>query len=167
MTNNRQYYIYLRSIKKRVPCTKEEFDAYYHDVDVYRIKQQRHGNCSCPPKQRLACDMDCLTCPYHTVTDASMDYWFTDELGEPHDYYESTPDPSPLISDIVSDAEEIGHLINRLNELLPGALEIGELRLEGLSNTEIARRQGISRQTYEHRVKRAKEILKKEFSKFF
>jgi hypothetical protein len=27
-TNEKQYYIYIRSLKERVPVTKEEFDNY-------------------------------------------------------------------------------------------------------------------------------------------
>ena len=31
-TNDKQYYIYLRSIGERVFCAKEEFDNYYRDI---------------------------------------------------------------------------------------------------------------------------------------
>jgi len=44
MSNNEnQYYIYLRSTKERIPCTKEEFELYYRDINAFRKKQQRHG----------------------------------------------------------------------------------------------------------------------------
>ena len=46
MTNNEnQYTIYIRSTKESIPVSKEEFDAYYHDINIYRIRQQRHGRC--------------------------------------------------------------------------------------------------------------------------
>ena len=33
MTNNEnQYTIYIRSTKESIPVSKEEFDAYYHDI---------------------------------------------------------------------------------------------------------------------------------------
>ena len=57
-TNENQYHIYLRSTNERVPCTKEEFDNYYRDINAYRKKQQRHGRCVCPESRRLHCDMD-------------------------------------------------------------------------------------------------------------
>ncbi len=34
-SNDKQYYIYLRSTKERVPCTKEEFDNYYRDINAF------------------------------------------------------------------------------------------------------------------------------------
>ena len=36
---DKQYYIYIRSTNEQVPVTKEEFDAYYKDIDLYRRKQ--------------------------------------------------------------------------------------------------------------------------------
>ena len=57
MTNNEnQYTIYIRSTKESIPVSKEEFDAYYHDINIYRIRQQRHGRCVCPASKRLTCD---------------------------------------------------------------------------------------------------------------
>ena len=44
-SNEKQYTIYIRSTKERIPVSKEEFDAYYHDINIYRIRQQRHGRC--------------------------------------------------------------------------------------------------------------------------
>ena len=35
MTNNEnQYTIYIRSTKESIPVSKEEFDAYYHDITI-------------------------------------------------------------------------------------------------------------------------------------
>ena len=44
-SNENQYTIYIRSTKESIPVSKEEFDAYYHDINIYRIRQQRHGRC--------------------------------------------------------------------------------------------------------------------------
>ena len=72
---DKQYTIYIRSTKESIPVNKEEFDAYYHDINIYRIRQQRHGRCVCPASKRLTCDMDCLTCPFHRMGDTrSLDY---------------------------------------------------------------------------------------------
>lgn len=70
-TNDNQYYIYLRATMQRIPCTKEQFDDYYRDINAYRRTQQNHGRCVCPPSNRLSCDMDCYSCPYHTLGDMS------------------------------------------------------------------------------------------------
>ena len=69
MANNNQYTIYIRSTKESIPVSKEEFDAYYHDIDLYRRNQQRHGRCVCPRSKWLTCDMDCYTCPFHRMGD--------------------------------------------------------------------------------------------------
>lgn len=72
--NDKQYTIYLRSAepgKRRVPCTKQQFDDYYRDINAYRRTQMNHGRCVCPPSRWLHCDMDCCTCPHRTSGDIS------------------------------------------------------------------------------------------------
>ena len=52
--NDKQYTIYLRSAepgKRRVPCTKQQFDDYYRDINAYRRTQMNHGRCVCPPSR--------------------------------------------------------------------------------------------------------------------
>ena len=109
-TNDNQYYIYLRATKQRIPCTKEQFDDYYRDINAYRRTQQNHGRCVCLPSKRLSCDMDCYSCPYHTPGDmSSLDSGLKDDDGEEMNWLdhlqETMPDlqtPSP--ADYVSDA---------------------------------------------------------------
>ena len=103
MTNNEnQYTIYIRSTKESIPVNKEEFDAYYHDINIYRIRQQRHGRCVCPASKRLTCDMDCLTCPFHRMGDMrSLDYTETDDEGNETAWVDEIPDDSPLLEDII------------------------------------------------------------------
>ena len=108
-TNDNQYYIYLRATKQRIPCTKEQFDDYYRDINAYRRTQQNHGRCVCPPSKRLSCDMDCYSCPYHTLGDmSSLDSGLKDDDGDEMNWLdhlqEEMPDlqvPSP--ADYVSD----------------------------------------------------------------
>lgn len=150
MTNNEnQYTIYIRSTKESIPVSKEEFDAYYHDINIYRIRQQRHGRCVCPASKRLTCDMDCLTCPFHRMGDMrSLDYTETDDEGNETAWVDEIPDDSPLLEDIIIEASEMKALYARLTELMPEAIKIGELRLEGLSEDAIGERIGIGRKTY-------------------
>lgn len=51
--NEKQYYIYLRSTKECVPCTKDEFNNYYRDINAFRQRQQYHGKCVCPKASGL------------------------------------------------------------------------------------------------------------------
>ena len=128
MTNNEnQYTIYIRSTKERIPVSKEEFDAYYHDINIYRIRQQRHGRCVCPASKRLTCDMDCLTCPFHRMGDTrSLDYTETDDEGNETAWVDEIPDDSPLLEDIIIEASEMKALYARLTELMPEAVKIGD-----------------------------------------
>ncbi len=166
--NDNQYYIYIRSTKERVPVTKEEFDAYYHDINLFRQKQQYHGKCVCPANKRLDCDMDCATCPFRRAGDGlSLDYTTKDEDGTDICWVDNLEDPSPLIEDIVTDTQVLNHLFQRLNELMPEALTIGKMRLSGKSDLAIAREIGIKNTTFRSRLDRAKKVLEREFPEFF
>lgn len=147
---DKQYTIYIRSTKESIPVNKEEFDAYYHDINIYRIRQQRHGRCVCPASKRLTCDMDCLTCPFHRMGDTrSLDYTETDDEGNETAWVDEIPDDSPLLEDIIIEASEMKALYARLTDLMPEAIKIGELRLEGLTEDAIGERIGIGRKTYQ------------------
>lgn len=167
-TNDKQHYIYLRSTRERIPCTKEEFDNYYRDINAFRQKQQYHGRCVCPEKKRLDCDMDCATCPFSRAGDTrSLDYTMTDEDGNEKPWVDMLPDSAPLIEDLVADASEFSNVLERLLEIMPEAIEIGHLRMAGLSDVEIAKRLNVRNNTMFYRLKRAKELLSKEFPEIF
>ena len=169
MTNNetKQYYIYLRSTNERITCTKEEFENYYRDIHAFRMKQQRRGNCVCPKKKELSCDMDCATCPFHRNTNYSLDVTVNDDNGDERTWLDILEDPSPLYADILADGERLKELFLKLNTLMPEAIEIGKLREYGLSNEAIAERIGIGRKTYAYRLKKVKKVLEEEFPEFF
>lgn len=167
-TNEKQYYIYLRSTKERIPCTEEEFKNYYHDIDNFRRKQQRHGRCVCPISKQLECDMDCATCPFRRAGDtASLDYTITDADGNEEAWVNTIADPTPLFSDVLAEKEHLELIIQRLKEIMPEAITIGQLREQGLSEDAIAEEIGIGRKTFAYRLKKAKLLLEKEFSDFF
>ena len=171
-TNDNRCYIFIKSTRQKVYVTKQQFDDYYRDINAYRRTQQNHGKCVCPPSKRLMCDMDCLTCPYHTTGDTrSLDHCLTDEEGNEMHWLdhlqEKLPElQSPSIEDCVADRSEMRQIISRLCEIMPQAVEIGMLRQQGLTEEAIAERIGIGRKTYAYRLKKAAEILKKEFPDF-
>ena len=166
--NEKRYTIYIRSTKESIPVSKEEFDDYYHDINIYRIRQQRHGRCVCPASKRLTCDMDCLTCPFHRAGDTrSLDYTDTDAEGNETAWVDEIQDNSLLIEEIIADVSEMRALYSRLTELMPEAITIGELRLDGLSEDAIGETIGVGRKTYAYRLKKVKTILEKEFPDIF
>jgi len=172
-TNDNQYSIYLRSTKQRVPCTKQQFDDYYREIDSFRKKQQRHGRCICLPSKQLMCDMDCYTCPYHTSGDtSSLDCGLTDEEGNEMNWLdhlqETMPDlQEPSVEDYVASCIDLKCVLIRLNEIMPQAIEIGKLRQMGLSEDDIAAHIGTPRKTFAYRLKKARQLLEKEFPEFF
>ena len=172
-TNDNQYSIYLRSTKQRVPCTKQQFDDYYREIDSFRKKQQRHGRCICLPAKQLMCDMDCYTCPYHTPGDtSSLDCGLTDEEGNEMNWLdhlqETMPDlQEPSVEDYVASCIDLKCVLIRLNEIMPQAIEIGKLRQMGLSEDDIAAHIGTPRKTFAYRLKKARQLLEKEFPGFF
>jgi len=165
--NDKQYYIYLRSSKERIPCTEEEFRNYYHDIDLFRQRQEYRGLCVCPQRKRLECDMDCQTCPFHRSDVLSLDKPVEGCDGEAMSQWEAIPSDSPLISDMVADKDQLAHLFRRLNEIMPDALLVGQMRLQGRTDKEISGQLNVKQNTLFYRLKRAREILEKEFPEFF
>lgn len=172
-TIDNQYHIYLRSSGQRVAVTKEQFDDYYRDINAYRRTQQNHGRCVCPPSKRLLCDMDCFNCPYRTDGDVSslddnLSFDEGKEMNRLDHLQEKLPELQlPSNEDIVADALYMQEILARLTELMPQAIEIGRLREQGLTEDAIAEQIGTGRKTYAYRIKKAAEILKKEFPDFF
>lgn len=166
-SNDNQYYIYLRSTRECIPCTEEEFHAYYHDIDLFRQRQQYRKQCVCPQKKRLECDMDCQTCPFCRNEVFSLDKPLETAEGEEMSLLDSIPDESPLISEIIANKEHLNLLFRRLNEIMPEAIEIGRLRQIGLNDSDIAARIGKPRTTLLSRLQKARKILEAEFPEFF
>lgn len=161
------YFIRTRSMKESVPATKEEFDNFFRDINTYRRKQQRHSRCVCPENERFLCDMDCWSCPHRRDGDCVSLDESVDGGEESMTFADCLEDSSPLIESIISDKAELTQLLARLAEIMPEAREIGELRLQGLSEDAIEERIGIGRKTFAYRIKRAAGILAKEFPEFF
>ncbi len=163
-----QPYIYLRSTRERIPCTQEEFENYYREINAFRKKQQRHKTCICSENNRLDCDMDCVTCPFRRgTTFISLNDLTEDENGHEIEMGDLIEDPTPRIDEAYAEMEELRELLHRVSELMPEALEIGSLRLQGMSDRQIESRLGVLRQTMEYRLKRLKRQMEKEFPEFF
>ena len=167
-SNEKQYYIYIRSGDQRILVSKETFDSYYRSVHVYRRQRQRDGECACPQSKRLFCDTDCDNCPFRVYTETrSLDDAVIDNDGNRIPLLHTFADDSPRPEEIMINADETQRLYERLIELVPEAIEIGRLRLAGLSEDAIGERIGIGRKTYAYRLKKAKSILAEEFPDVF
>ena len=169
MTNNeKQYYIFIRSTGDCIPVSKEVFDRHYREINAFRQRQQYHHKCVCPANKRLSCDMDCFTCPYRRAGDTiSLDYCTSDNEGNEKAIVDTIPDSSPSVEDLVTDRIVLESLVARLIEIMPQALEIINMRLDGMTDTAISETIGIPRKTFTDRWKKAAAILKSEFPDIF
>lgn len=164
----RDYKVYLPRLKKWVGVTKEQYYGYYRDIWATRKRAQAHGQCMCPKRKLWQCDGDCLACQYHSAGDTrSLDYTYENENGEGFSMLDKLQDESVKIEEIVTDKAELEQLFHRLDEIMPEARRIGELRLAGLTDTEIAKVLGVARTTFLSRIKKAAELLKGEYSDMF
>ena len=166
--NDKQYYIYYRSTGDCIPVSKEEFDNYYREINAFRQRQQYHHKCVCPANKRLSCDMDCFTCPYRRAGDTiSLDYCMTDDEDNEKAMVDTIPDSSPSVEELVTDRIVLESLVARLIEIMPQALEIINMRLDGMTDTAISEAIGVPRKTFTDRLKKAVVILKSEFPDIF
>lgn len=164
----RDYKVYLPRLKKWVDVTKEQYYGYYRDIWATRKRAQEHCQCMCPKSKLWLCDGDCLACQYRAAGDTlSLDYTCENESGEEFSMMDKLQDESINIEEVITDRAALEQLFNRLGQIMPEARRIGELRLAGLTDTEIAKVLGVARTTFLSRIKKAAELLKGEYSDMF
>jgi DNA-directed RNA polymerase specialized sigma24 family protein len=76
-------------------------------------------------------------------------------------------DPSADIESIVTDKIVLDKLLNRLDELFPEARRIGELRMEGVSDRDIADILGMPRSTFRSRLAKVEALIREEYGDIF
>ena len=160
-TNDNQKYVYIRSLRERVPVTEEEFENYYRDIDTFRKKQQRHGRCVCPEAKRLDCDMDCETCPFRRAGDGlSLDYQ-GEEANET--WLDEFPDCGPSPCELMEDSDLLIALRRVLAELTPDEQAICRVIMGDFAERAAAAELNVPRTTYIYRrdklLARLKNIL--------
>lgn len=164
----RIYKIYLPREKQWVEVTEEQYHAYFRDIWAARKRAQKHRQCMCPKSKLWLCDGDCLVCRFHAPGDnLSLDLTYENSDGEEYSMLDKLTDHFASIDDIVTDQIMLDMLFTRLGEIVPEAHRIGDLRLAGLSDVEIADEIGIPRTTFLYRLKKAKELLQNEYPDLF
>ena len=167
-TYDNQRYIYHNYDGSKEPVSESDFEAFYKYASNYRRTQQRNGLCVCPRDKWMFCDCDCDYCQYRKHPDTlSLDYTNTNDDGDERSWLEDLPDDSPLIEDIITTSEDMAAIFARLTELMPEAITIGDLRLDGLTEETIAGEIGVGRKTFAYRLKKVETILAQEFPEYF
>lgn len=161
-------HIYLKSTCQWVEVSEEEYREHTRYYDTYRKRQKAHGCCNCPKSKFWLCDGDCFNCEFHCGSDMlSLDYETENEDGSASTPLDTLPDTAPLIESVVCDKAELDQLFDRLNELMPEAKTIGQLRQKGLTDDAIAEIIGIKRTTFRSRLAKVKAQLASEYPDLF
>ena len=157
------YRIFDKTTKVKFEVTKEAYIKYMREIGTYRKSQQRAGKCDCPKKLFWLCDGCCQGCEFEIASQSIFDY---------------LPDSNVRIVDtiasndkdhqeILADKELLVKLIDRLGDVMPEALEIGKLRMQGKKDEEIAEILEVKRTTFRSRIEKAKDTLRGEFGDVF
>lgn len=154
----REHYIYDPATKQHIPVSDEVYNEYYRPIWNTFRKAYRHGTCSCPGTRWWLCTGDCAVCKYRTAGDNLSLEYEQEVMGDTHE------DESANLDCIVTDRIVFEQLLKRLDELMPEARQIGELRLDGRSDSDIADIIGVPRTTFLYRIKKAKAKLHDEYS---
>ena len=158
--DNQSKRIYDKTTRTWYEVPEDQYREYDRWRTALRKRMQYRGECFCPRSKWWLCDGNCLDCEFHNNTTISLDDPLPDGEGTLGDY---VPDDAPLIEEVLADEMMLSQLLHRLNELMPEARRIGELREEGLSDEAIAKKIGIKRTTFLSRLKKAKQKLCEEF----
>ena len=166
--NVNPYRIYLKATREWVEVSEEYYRDHSRYYDAFRKRHQSHGQCVCPKNKFWLCDGDCYNCEFRRAGDMlSLDYTVENEDGDTCSPLDALADPAPSIESIICDKAELDQLFKLLNELMPEAVRIGQLRQDGLSDEAIAEIIGIKRTTFLSRLKKAKEQLSAEYPDLF
>lgn len=160
--NQKTYFIYVRSIGKKVPVTKEQHESFYKEADRIRHQEQDHGQCMYPYHYIWKCDGDCIGCKYHATDDTlSLDIPNPDGNGSMYDYL---PDNSKPMEEVITDRILLEQLFARLRELDPEAdtiIQLWKEHPEGISDRAIARKLGRPQRTFANQMKKYRTDLKR------
>lgn len=156
--------IFDKQTKSWFEVSPEEYKKFDTWRTNLRKREQYHGRCMCPRNKWWLCDGMCDDCEFHAAGDIlSLDMPISNEDGDEISLMDTLVDPSPLIEDVICDKAELDQLFSRLQELMPEAIQIGQLRQEGKTDEAISEIIGIARTTFRSRLTKAKEQLAKEF----
>ena len=168
MTNTEKQRQSKRIYDKQAKTWFEVTPEQYKEFDTWRTnlrkREQYHHRCMCPRNKWWLCDGMCDDCEYHAPGDIlSLDMPTSSDDGDEVTLLDMLEDPAPSIEEVICDKAELDQLYERLNQLMPEAVEIGRLRQKGLTDEAIAKIVGIKRTTFRSRLEKAKAQLAAEY----
>ena len=161
---NQSKRIYDRQTKTWFEVTPEQYKEFDTWRTNLRKREQYHHRCMCPRNKWWLCDGMCDDCEYHAPGDIlSLDMPTSNDDGDEVTLLDMLEDPAVSIEEVICDKAELDQLFDRLNDLMPEAVEIGRLRQKGLTDEAIAKIVGIKRTTFRSRLEKAKAQLAAEY----
>ncbi len=139
------------------PVSKEEYFALYRPIWRKQKQMQKTGQCMCTKKYLWKCDGQCDICEFHA---AGTELSFDRDLEDYGDHHEA-PGADPAA--IYADREILRLLLQRLKELCPDALSVGDLITDGLSQRDALEQLGLTRSTFRSRLQKAEDMLCREY----
>lgn len=156
--------IYDKQTKTWFEVTPEQYKEFDTWRTNLRKREQYHHRCMCPRSKWWLCDGMCDDCEYHAPGDIlSLDTPTGNDDGDEVTLLDMLEDPTPFIEEVICDKAELDQLYERLEQLMPEAVEIGRLRQKGLTDETIAKIVGIKRTTFRSRLEKAKAQLAAEY----
>lgn len=152
--------LYERSLGKWVQYDEATYLALRRDRIGKRTRMCREKRCFQPIELLWQCDGMCEDCAHFKKKEVSWDM----KVGGSDDLTlgEALPDRVDHEESCVQKmyAEDV---MKRLDEIMPFARKVGELRLQGKSDREIALIMGMSRTSMYRKLEKAKALLRAEF----
>lgn len=170
MTTNENLskHLYVKETREWVPVSDEIFNALRRETDACIHKMRSRKCCCCPKSKWWLCNMDCWTCEFRCGDEfISLDAPISSNEAENITIGDSYEDDAPDFESIICDVDELNHLQARLDQFVPEARQVGELRLAGLSDEKIAGLLGVKRTTLLSRLKKAKRIFADDYPEWF
>ena len=156
--------IYDKQTKTWFEVSPEEYKQFDTWRTNLRKREQYHHRCMCPRNKWWLCDGMCDDCEYHAPGDIlSLDMPTSNDDGDEVTLLDMLEDPAASLEEVICDKAELDQLYERLDQLMPEAVEIGRLRQKGLTDEAIAKIVGIKRTTFRSRLEKAKAQLAAEY----
>jgi DNA-directed RNA polymerase specialized sigma24 family protein len=163
-TGNNSKRLYFKDTNEWINVPEDLYTEYMRYRDRTRKRMQGRGECTLNKERFWYCDGDCIGCQYRTDGRFTpLDKPLTnDESGEEYSLLDIIGDPKAEFADQIVDKIYYRQIINRLLDIYPEAITIGELRMKGKTDTEIAEIIGVNRTTFRSRLEKAKEQIYEE-----
>lgn len=140
-----------------IPVSEEVYADITRETTRIRSRRQYHGQCCCPKAYLWKCDGDCEVCEYRAAGDnLSLDY----ETEMHGDTFADTSDTEEIVTDRIL----MHQLLERLGQLMPDAITVGQMSLdEDLSERKCLEQLGLKRSTYRSQLEKVRKQLESEF----